>query len=111
MNFDAIDAASFKGKTKVIFLYIKSGIVSLDGLRERCERKKEEIGVDIFPKKSVEKIENFYRVYKRYVNFLYARKLQEKCVKVGEKKVKGSLILGRLRKFDSDEIILKFLTR
>lgn len=111
MNFDAIDAASFKGKTKVLFLYIKSGVVTFDSLKEKCQRKKEDEGVDIYPTKSMEKIQEFDLVYKRYVNFLYARKLQKKCVEDGTKKVKGSLILGKLRKFDTDEIILKYLSK
>ena len=38
-KFDAIDAACFKEKIKVIFLYLKSGLITIDELKKRSEKK------------------------------------------------------------------------
>ena len=113
MGFDAIDAAMYKSKTKVLFLYIKSGVVSVPEMKDRASELKNSLGVDIYPYESIKKIEGFLKVYDRYVNFTYARKLQKKVLEqeeaTGEAQPEKSKILAKIPKHLFEEIIQNYL--
>jgi len=109
MNFDAIDAACFKTKTTVLFLYLKSGIVTQEELKKRCNEKKNEQGIDIYPQAKIDLIDEFMKVYNRYINFIYARKLQQKIL--GNKNIKATKILAKISDNHFNEIMTKYLVK
>jgi hypothetical protein len=109
MNFDAIDAACFKSKITILFLFLKSGVVTKQQLQKRSLEMKKEQGIDIYPLEKINQIEKFDKVYNRYVNFIYARKLQQKTL--NDDNIKASKILAKISDRHFNEILTKYLVK
>jgi hypothetical protein len=62
-DMDAIEASAFKGKVKILFLFIKLKVITIDELKKKSDALKASKGIEIFNPKLIAEIQKFMKTY------------------------------------------------